>query len=72
MATYNLTPTPASTKFFDERRQKAAEIDPAFFRTPAMDNEQCKAANFELRPITQGEQSMVFTTAFVLEKVFTR
>ncbi|KAJ4430522.1 hypothetical protein ANN_19118 [Periplaneta americana] len=49
MATYNLTPTPASIKFFDERRQKTAEIDPEFFRTPAMNNEEWKAANFELR-----------------------
>ncbi|KAJ4428314.1 hypothetical protein ANN_24333 [Periplaneta americana] len=37
------------TKFFDERRQKTAEIDPAFFRTPAMNYEEWKAANFELR-----------------------
>ncbi|KAJ4448608.1 hypothetical protein ANN_28376 [Periplaneta americana] len=57
MATYYLTPTPASTKFFDERRQKAAEIDPAFFRTPAMNNEEWKAANFELRHHYTGEQS---------------
>ncbi|KAJ4430492.1 hypothetical protein ANN_22708 [Periplaneta americana] len=38
---------PSQYKCLDERHQKTAELDPAFFHTPAM-NEEWKAANFEL------------------------
>ena len=49
MSAHNLAPTQASRKFMEEHRQKAAEIDPAFYHTPAMTEEEWKTANYELR-----------------------
>lgn len=47
--TRGLTSTPASDRFLTEREEKAADVEPDFFRTPAMTSDQWKTTNFELR-----------------------
>ena len=52
---HNLRPTQICEKFLEEQAQKVTEIDPTFYRTPAMTEGEWKMAGYELRHLyTQG------------------
>ena len=53
---HNLRPTQICEKFLEEQAQKVTEIEPAFYRTPAMTEGEWQTAGYELRHLyTQGQ-----------------
>ncbi|KAJ4444028.1 hypothetical protein ANN_05817 [Periplaneta americana] len=71
MATYNLTPTPASTKFLTNDDRKPQKLT-LHFPHPCDEQRGMESSQLRATSPLHKEQSMVFTTASVLEKVFTR